>query len=283
MTQDALTRTAMDVLDAYTGEMPTINLDPAKLNWHHGAIAGAIKVPGVFYGVETAFIEPPHAPWVADERFLDTDGLGYSAPVLRLAFIGQRDQWFIPGATGTKEKPIWLPNGSRAPEGVNVKKQIDYLVLVDGLNDPMVLSVSGQNKSRPIEDILRAYERGALSQLIRQRKKATPRWAHWLTIGGRVDPNGKPIIEKAKNAAGEEFGSEVTPPILRAAPILIDADRMTQGIETWNLYNSLGWFKFQRTNQGDTVETMPQLTSGRNVPQPISAADLPPFEGAPDF
>jgi hypothetical protein len=120
---------------------------------------------------------------------------------------------------------------------------------------------------------------------MRQRKKrALPRWVHWLTIGGKVDANGKPDHREGQERAGEEFGSEVTPPITARAPILIDADRMTQGIETWNLYNSLGWFKFQRTNQGDTVDVIsPASYDGRNVPQPITADDVAAFERSPSF
>jgi hypothetical protein len=54
---------------------------------------------------------------------------------------------------------------------------------------------------------------------------------------------------------------------------------MRQGIDVWNLYNSLGWFKYQRTPQGTTeadytVTTVPQLAAPRNVPQPITAADV---------
>jgi hypothetical protein len=71
----------------------------------------------------------------------------------------------------------------------------------------------------------------------------------------------------------------VTPPTLLSAPELVDAATMRRGIETWNLYNSLGWFKFQRTNQltteGEyTVEEIKQLPAGRNVPQPVEE-DLP--------
>lgn len=259
--------------------LPQVTLEPARLYWYHGVDAGKIKTPGVFFGHATAFTDGLPAPWEADDRYLDTDGPGYSAPRLKIAFIGQRDQWFIPGAN-QGDKIVWIPNGQRSPDGVKAKKNVEYLILVDGLPDPMVLSVSGAFKSKPIEDLLRGYERGALAQLMRSKKRAFPRWAFWLTIGGKVDGQGKPILEKAQDAQGNEYGSIVTPPALIGTPELVDAATMRRGIETWNLYNSLGWFKFQRTNaatvEGEyTVETMPQLAAPRNVPQPIEEEDLP--------
>lgn len=262
-------------------DLPGVQIEPARLNWYHGVDAGKVRTPGVFFGRDTAFTEPPPAPWEIDERYLDTDGAGYSAPKLRLAFIGERSQWFIPGAT--RNDPItWLPNGVRAPEGVKVKMQIEYLVMVDGLPDVMVLAVSGFYKSRPIQQILRAYERGALAQLIRAKRRQLPRWSHWLTIGGKVDDRGKPVIEKAKDSAGEEHGSDVTPPALLAAPEIVDRETFQACIEAWNLYNSLGWFKFQRLPQGTveatyTISSAPQLPAGKNVPQPLADDELEPF------
>lgn len=252
-------------------DLPGVQIEPARLNWYHGVDAGKVKTPGVFFGRDTAFTLPPPPPWEVDERYIDTDGAGYSAPRLRLAFIGERSQWFIPGAT--RNDPItWLPNGMRAPEGVKVKMQVEYLVMVDGLPDVMVLAVSGFYKSRPIQQILRAYERGALAQLIRAKRRKLPRWSHWLTIGGKMDDRGKPVIEKAKDSAGEEHGSDVTPPALLAAPELVGRETFEAAIEAWNLYNSLGWFKYQRLPAGTveaTYTVVPQLPAGRNVPQPI--------------
>lgn len=261
-------------------DLPGVQIEPARLNWYHGVDAGKVKTPGVFFGRDTAFTEPPPAPWEVDERYIDTDGAGYSTPRLRLAFIGERSQWFIPGET-RNDPIVWLPSGARAPEGTKVKKQIEYLVLIDGLPDAMVLSVSGFHKSRPIEQILSAYERGALAQLIRAQKRQLPRWSHWLTIGGKVDARGNPIIEKARDSAGEEHGSDVTPPALLAAPILVGKATFQAAIDAWNLYNSLGRFKFQRLPQNAveasyTITNTPQISApARNVPQPLD--DEEPF------
>jgi hypothetical protein len=101
--------------------MPSVNLEPGRLNWYHGVDAGKVKTPGVFFGKETAFTEIPPAPWEFDERFIDEDGPGYSAPRLRIAILGWRDQWFIPGET-KNDKIQWLPAGSRAPQGTKRQK-----------------------------------------------------------------------------------------------------------------------------------------------------------------
>lgn len=261
-------------------DLPSIQLDPPRLNWYHGQIAGKIKAPGVFFARDTAFTEAPEAPWEEDDRYAETDGGGYSTPRLSLAFIGERSQWFVPGATRS-DPAIWIPNGQRSPEGAKVKKNIEYLVLVDGLPDVMVLSVSGMYKSRPFEDLLRAYERGALAQLIRKQRRSLPRWAFWLTIAGKVDAKGQPIIEAAKDATGEEYGSGVTPPTLADAPRLVDKATFTRGVETWNLYNALGWFTYQRLPRGVseasyTIADTRALPPSRNVPQPIGEEeDLP--------
>jgi hypothetical protein len=262
-------------------DLPDMQLEPPRLNWHHGAQAGKITAPGVFFGRDTAFTDPPPPPWEIDERFIDDDGPGYSVAIARFAFVGMRSQWFIPGAT-RNDPIVWLLDGQRQPDGTKVKKMVEYLVLIDGLADVAVLSVSGYYKSRPIENILRAYERGALAQEIRRRKRRLPGWSHWLTIGGKVDDKGKPILEKAFDAKGDEHGSDVTPPTLLSAPELVDRDTFQQAIDAWNLYNSLGWFKFRRlprdvTNADYTVHAVPQLPAGRNAPQPITVD----AEGAP--
>ena len=275
MTQE-IVRTFLDDDSIDLEGLPQVTLEPARLYWYHGVDAGKIKTPGVFFGHATAFTEGLPEPWEGDDRYLETDGPGYSSPRLRIAFIGQRDQWFVPGIKQGDPR-TWIPNGSRAPEGSKIKKNIEYLVLVDGLPDAMVLSVSGYYKSRPIESILRDYKQRNLAQLIRQKGRAFPPWAHWLDIGGKVDQRGMPIIEKATDAKGEEYGSDVTPPTLLATPELLSPEAFRQGIDTWNLYNSLGWFKFQRSNAVAeaeyTVEELPMLEAPRNVPQPIE--DLP--------
>lgn len=281
MTQEQTTIVPSFLDDGYVipDDLPGVQIEPGRLQWQHGATAGSLKAPGVFFGKEPAFTDPPLAPWVPDDRFLESDGPGFSTPRLALAFIGERSQWFIPGATQS-DPATWLPNGMRAPEGTKVKKLIEYLVLINGLDEPMVLAVSGFYKSRPIEQILRVYERGTLAQLIRRHKRQLPRWACWLTIGGRVDDKGKPIIEKAADAAGTEYGSEVTPPTLIGQPTLVTREVFERAVEAWNLYNSIGWFGFQRlppntVEAAYTVSAAPQLPAGyKNEPRQIDSDEF---------
>lgn len=272
-----IVRTFLDDQADIPDDAPTIQLDPPRLQWQHGADAGKLKTPGVFFAKEAAFAEPPPAPWESDDRFAEKDGPGYSAEVLRIVFVDWREQWFIPGVDD--EPFTWLRPGEMAPAGVKVKKNIEYLILIDGLPDAMVLSVSGLYKSKPFEAIMRTYERGALAQLIRQQKRKFPRWAFWLTIGGKVDAKGQPIIESAKDASGKEYGSKVTPPILRAAPALVNKETFDRATDTWQLYKSLGWFTARHLPPGTveatyTVTSHPQLPPGKNVPVPIDDSEF---------
>lgn len=278
-----LVPTFLDAMDELPADLPSVQIEPGRLNWYHGVDAGKVKTPGVFFGRETAFTEvPPPSPWETDDRFIEDDGPGFSVARLRIAIIGSRDQWFIPGET-KKDKVQWLINGQRAPAGSKVKHQIEYLILVDNLSDPMVLSVSGYYKSKPMENIVRAYERGALAQLMRQKRRTFPRWSHWLTIGGKLDPRGLPLYEQAKDASGDEQGSVVTPPALVAPPVLLSPEAFQAGIDAWTLFNALGWFKFKRVPQGTTegvytIEEHPALPAPKNAPQALSDDDLPdPF------
>lgn len=280
--ETAIVRSFLDDDYAIPDDLPGVQTEPGRLQWQHGEIAagGKIKTPGVFFGRDTAFGNPPPPPWETDDRFAQTSGSGFSAAILRMAFIGERSQWFIPGETDD-DPVVWLPNGTMAPEGTKVKKNIEYLVLIDGLDEPMVLSVSGYYKSKPIENILYDYtKRGALAQLIRAKKRMFPRWSHWLTIGGRTDDKGQPIIEKATDATGKEYNSPVTPPALLAAPELVSKATFEQAIDTWNFYSSVGWFKAQRLPRGVTdapaftVSSVPALPAGRNVPQPVDEVEF---------
>lgn len=257
--------TWMDELDQLPAEIPgAANLEPGRLNWFHGLDAARVKTPGVFFGRETAFVEPPESPWEADDRYADKGEMGYAAPRLDLMFIANRSQWFIPGAN-PGDMPTWIGGYE-----TGAKKQTEYLVLVRGLSEPMVLSVSGLYKAGPIEKILSDYKRGALAQAMRQVRRTLPAWAFWLTIGGRSDANGKPIYEKAKDRDGKEFGSVVTPPALLAPPRPVSTEDLLRGGDVWQQFSEWRSFKRgQHTEAVYTIETVAQLPAPRNVPQPV--------------
>lgn len=273
MTTDALARTFIDDIDQLPAEIPgAARLEPGRLSWLHGA-TGAAKSPGVFYAKDTAFIEPPTAPWVLDERYTDQGELGHSAPELRIAFIANRSQWFLPGVD-RGDMPEWL---SGYQDGA--KKLVEYLIQIDDIYEPMVLSVSGKYKAGPIAEILSNYRRGALAQAMRKVKRTLPAWSFWLPIANKR-ADGKTVYMKAADADGKEYGSVVTPPALIGPPVARTAQELIDGASIWQEYQE--WARYTRTPQGTTegaytVQTVPQLTEGRNVPQPVTDDELLPF------
>lgn len=267
-----LARTFLDDIDQLPEEIPgAAMLEPGRLSWLHGS-TGQVKAPGVFYAKDTAFVEPPTAPWVLDERYTDQGEIGYSAPELRIAFIANRSQWFLPGQD-RGDLPEWL---STYQEGA--KKLVEYLIQIDGIYEPMVLSVSGKYKAGPIADILSAYRRGALAQAMRKVKRTLPVWSFWLPIANKRGADMKTLYLKASDADGKEYGSVVTPPALAGFPIPRTAQELIDGASIWQEYQD--WARYTRTQQGVsegsyTVSAMPQLPAARNVPQPVEEEVLP--------
>lgn len=267
-----LVRTFLDDIDQLPEEIPGAEaLEPGRLSWLHGA-TGQIKTPGCFYAKDTAFVEAPDAPWSTDERYIDQGETGYSAPELRIAFIANRSQWFLPGED-RGDLPTWL-HGYQ--EGA--KKLTEYLIQVDGIVEPMVLSVSGKYKAGPIADIMSAYKRGALAQAMRKVKRTLPAWSFWLPIANKRQ-DGKTAYLKATDGDGKEYGSVVTPPALSGPPAARSVQEIIDGGEIRLQYAD--WARYTRTQQGVaeasyTVDTPRQLAPGRNVPQPIEEeVDLP--------
>ncbi len=267
-----LARSFIDDIDQLPEEIPgAAALEPGRLTWLHGTNAAGAKAPGVFYGKDTAFVDPPSAPWVADDRYADQGELGYSAPDLRIAFIANRSQWFLSGEN-KGDMPTWL---STYQEGA--KKLTEYLIVIDGMVEPMVLSVSGKYKAGPIADILSNYRRGALAQAMRKVQRTLPAWSFWLPIANRKQDN-KTLYLKATDGDGKEYGSVVTPPALSGPPIARTAQELIDGGAIYQQYSD--WTKYTRAPQGVTeatyyVETPRQLPPGRNVPQPVTADEDP--------
>lgn len=261
-----LARTFIDDIDQLPAEIPgAATLEPGRLSWLHGA-TGQVKTPGVFYAKDTAFVEPPSAPWVLDERYTDQGEVGYSAPELRIAFIANRSQWFLPGQD-RGDLPEWL---SAYQDGA--KKLTEYLIQIDGIYEPMVLSVSGKYKAGPIAEILSNYRRGALAQAMRKVKRTLPAWSFWLPIANKRT-DGKTAYLKAADADGKEYGSVVTPPALVSAPIARTAQELIEGGHVWEEYRD--WARYTRTAQGVsegsyTVENRPALPA----PQPVEEGEL---------
>lgn len=259
-------------------------LEPGRINWFHGTNKSGAKTPGVFYARATAFSTPPAEPWVRDDRFEDEEG--YHAERLHLAVLGDRSQWFLADPNDPKRPPQWL---STYQEGA--KKQTEYLVLVHGLEDPMVLSVSGKWKAGPILDIVSVYKRGLLTQASRRAKRNVPLWAFWLPIGTQLK-DGKTHYIDAQDGNGKTYGSVVTPPAAfwPADPmneLYVGEEVLRQGAAVREQYAD--WFKARRLPAGvvegeviapaylalpsPETHSVRALPSGRNVPQPIDVDD----------
>lgn len=275
------------------GEMEDIPasgvLEPGRMWWHHGE-DGRQKTPGDFYTKATELVVAPGEPWIADARF--TSEQGFATPLLHIAVIGKRDQWFF-GGTGKDDPKRWLDHYREGEDGKKPKKQVDYLIFAEGIDDPMVLSVSGKYKAAPLRDILNTYRYGLLKQASLTAKRQLPPWSFWLPIACKKDANGKVVYEKAMDAAGKEYGSIATPPALFLPENPMDAlfvgpELIRRGSEVFNTYRE--WFKSQRRQRDDTeidaeytVEderlALPAAggTGLRNVPQPIEDDSSLPF------
>jgi hypothetical protein len=265
-----LARSFMDDLDQLPAEIPgAATLEPGRINWYHGVKQA--KLPGVFYARETAFTDAPPAPWVLDERYSDQGELGYCAPRLNVAIIGWRDQWFRPGEN-RGDSSDWL---STYEDGA--KKLTEYLIKVQDLDDPMVLSVSGLYKARPIIDLVSAFRRGALTQAMRKTKRQLPLWAFWLPVASRTK-DGKVEYLEATDADGKVYGSVVTPPALAGTPAARTVAEIVADGVLWQEFRDAGWFDYKRLPRNTTegaysISSVPQLPPGKNVPQALTAAE----------
>ena len=250
--------------------------------WMHGNKAA--KQAGAFYGKETEFANAPQAPWKLDDRFADGKNPenGYSAVMIKLAFIGTRSQWFTEDqqADGRKRRH-WLK--TYVPD-VGAKKQVEWLVLAEGVDLPMILAGSKMTKTKPFDDIILTYKRTLLKQASLRMKNPMPLFSYWLPISGEVDAAGKPVYSEVSGKDGKS--SFVTYPKLYLPKNAIDTNvldldtlRYAQSIRREYLW----WFEEQR-EQDDTVtaeyeiEDAPlQIEAPRNAPKPIESDEDLPF------
>lgn len=253
-------------------DLPNETLEPGRIIWLHGTKQGGAKTPGVFYVKASELSDTPSAPWKADDERFENE-YGYSTPELKIAIIGFRSQWFIPAAE-PGQPPEWL---QEYREGVGAKKSTEYLCLVEGIADPMVLSVSGKNKAGPLLDILKTYQNGLLKQASRIKRRQMPLWSFWLPIANRRDEGGQTLYLTAQDSTGKVYKSIVTPPALYLPDnpldtLYVGAETISYGAQVRNDFAE--WFKAKRLPQGTveghvTVSAPKQLAAPRNVPQPL--------------
>lgn len=258
-------------------DLPGGELAPGVIWWLHGAKAGQTKAPGVFYAKATEFGDAPPAPWESDNRF---DGeAGYSTPTLRIAAIGWRAQWFTQDKDDPKSLPRYITDYQ---PGAN--KHVEILCMVDGIDEPMIISVKGFHKTKAMLDAIRTYENGLLKQAGRLAKRALPRWTFWLPIQNKLNAKGETDYIEAQDGAGKAYGSVVTPPALYLPDDAMDSCFvgevvMRRGADIRAQYER--WFNQKRLPPQITEgvyqieDTTPrQLEAPRNVPQPITEGDL---------
>lgn len=264
----------LDALDQLPADIPgAATFEPGRIIWLHGVNAGGAKTPGMFYAKDTAFAVPPDAPWVPDDRYAERDETGYSAAQINIAIIAERSQWFIPGKE-VGDSSTWITEYQSGS-----KKLTEYLIRVQGVDDLMVLSVSGLYKARPIADLISKYRSGALAQAMRRVKRSLPLWSFWLPVANQLR-DGKTNYIKATDASGKEYGSVVTPPALAGTPIPRSSAEIVADSDVWQQFKDAGWLAFKRlprdTTEAEyviTTEAVPALPPGRNVPVAISVDD----------
>lgn len=241
------------------------DLPLGSITWMHGNKAG--KTPGAFFGKATEFSGTPAAPWVADDRF--DDDPGYSAPALKLAFIAWRSQWYMQAETGPK---VWLPEYQSG-----AKKQVEYIVFAEGVDEPLILTLPKFTKAKPIQDIVGAYRDGLLKQASRIAKRGLPLWSFWVPISGK-QKDGKPLYEEVQRT-GAGTGAYVTYPVATFPADAMDTlfvgeELLRRGGEVARTYGS--WTQQKRlpvnTVEGEVL-ALP-APNGRNVPQPVEEGDL---------
>jgi len=242
------------------------DLPIGSITWMHGNKAG--KTPGAFFGKATEFTGTPSAPWTHDDRF--DDDPGYSAPALKIAFICWRSQWYMQDEGGPK---IWLTHYQQG-----AKKQVEYIVLAEGCDDPLIMTLPKFTKAKPIQDIVKAYRDGLLRQASRVARRPLPLWSFWVPISGKVNKDGKPTYEEVLRG-GASTGAYVTYPVATFPADAMDTLFVGETLlrKGGDVARTYGAWTEQRRLPNNTVEgevlALP-APSGKNVPQEVSDEDL---------
>jgi hypothetical protein len=235
-----------------SGDLPL-----GSITWMHGNKAG--KTSGAFFGKATEFSGTPSAPWAIDDRF--DDDPGYSATALRIAFVSWRAQWYKQAESGPK---LWLTDYEDG-----ARKQVEYIVFAEGVDEPLILSLAKFTKAKPIQDIVKDYRDGLLRQASRLAKRGLPLHSFWIPIAGRTKDN-KPVYEEVSGKSGG--GAFVTYPVATYPADAMDAlfvgeELLRKGAEVAHTYGS--WVE-QRRLPVNTVEgELLALPAPRNAPEEV--------------
>lgn len=255
-------------------DLPTGDLKPGVIWWLHGAKAGQTKAPGVWYAKATEFADIPGTPWEMDNRFEDEQG--YSTPHLRMAIIGWRQQWFTQDKNNPKSLPRYIAGYQ---EGAS--KHVEVLAMLDGMEEPFIISVKGFHKTKAVLDAIREYENGLLKQASRIAKRALPRWTFYLPFKNRLNNKGETDYIEAADGEGKKYGSVVTPPAVylpenAMEECFVGEAVLRRGADIHAQYRD--WFKQRRLapNEIDAVYTVEEtlaLPAPKNAPLPYDPAE----------
>jgi hypothetical protein len=290
MTTDIATTSKLGaLLDSYEGEVPeSAGTGLGTFYWLHGTNKGGAKTNGVFYIKDTELAEPPAAPWQADERYEDQTEpeYGYSTALLRIAPIIWHSQWYMPERDEDGEQVRRKgPRDWRDHYESGMQKHTDLICLVEGIDDPLVLSADGKYKSGALIDIIRMYRNGLLRkadfQARKRGKRAVP-WMFWLPIAQKKRADGTAeYVDVIDPKTGKKTGSVVTPPTLYLPPdaiesLLVTEDQLKLGGEIFTAF--LRWSRELRTPR-DVTESA--YTSGTlrplvscGGPQPVDEEEF---------
>ena len=273
----------LDTIKAQQAELSNAELDGGipRINFYHGVPAA--DSPGVFFLKQALTSATPGGPWKAIRKSFGVDKKedGYAAAELRIAPIAVHEVWQTEDASGA------LVTHAEYTAGAKYNYRIlcfaEGIVDKDGALTPCIVSGSGTNKGGALRAIITAHVRG----LIRLAKDATggnvPMHTFWLPIGTKRDANGEPVYVASRPDDPQSIA--VTPPIARypagtpaelMESLFVGADLLTQGEHVKNeLQRTLLPLTASRLTEGAAVvNALPLRSAGRNVPQPLTEAEM---------
>jgi hypothetical protein len=254
-------------------DAPGRDMDSQPRVWWHNGVRAA-KTGGSFYTKQAEFVSGLDAPWKQDERF--EGEVGYSTEALKIAVLAYRQQPFFqlekqPGEKFARKQ--WLLQYEKG-----AKFYTEVLCFIEGYSDVAVWASDGLTGKAVggKGGIMQSYEAGLLAQAEQIAGQPMPRWSFWLPIATKRTADGKVAYEDTG------FGSFVTPPALHLPADAMDTlfvgpELLERGARLMKQYAK--WQTTRRLPENTveaeyTVSSAPALPPARNVPQPVTEADL---------
>ena len=261
----------LDTIKAQQAELSNAEVaaDVPRISFYHGVKQAGSA--GFFFIKASGISEQPGAPWQSVTNAYDEPG--FAAETIRIAPIATHELWITEGADGKAVQHPQYVDGA--------KSNYRILAFVEGISQPCIVSASGKFKGGALKQIVQSHARG----LIRAAQDATggniPLHTFWLPIGTRRGATGKP--EYVPSQPGDKQGAMVTPPVavypagtpdeLMESLFVGDALLLRGESEKRALRAAL----LPRPAELAAAPSMPALpmrAAGRNVPQPLTEAEM---------